>query len=317
MIYTAESLDAETYGSSEYWAEVQEALASAIVALATDAEETGEGAALYDNAREALLDAYLKVTGKLELAGDLALTAEDLGDGTYRLSASLMGMEDAAFTYSWTVGLTEVSTEATAIVAAADLYKVKLNITGTDNCYGSLAEQFYTPAAPVFEVAAEDTSVTVTFAETSDAFNTPAVSGYVVEISADGEVVAAVESGSPVVTIDGLTPETVYTVSAYVTNIIGRSDIVTAAVTTTAETEEPTEEPTDEPAEVPTEEATEVPAESETQIPTEEPTTAPGKGDGDVPETGDAGITLWATLLPLSALALAALLTLARKRSLF
>ena len=312
MIYTAESLDEATYGDSEYWAEFQEALAAAIVALSTDAEETGEGAALYDNAREALLAAYLKVTGYVELEGNLALTAEDLGDGTYRLSAELLGMEDASFTYSWTVGVTEVSTEATATVAEADLYKVKLTITGTDNCYGSMLAQFYTPAGPAYEVTAKDTSVTVTFAEASDAFNTPAVSGYVVAVAKDGEVVATVESASPVVTIDGLNPETVYTVSAYVTNIIGRSDMVTTEVTTTAKVEEPTEEPTEVPTEEPTEESTE----EESQAPAEKPTTAPEKGDGNVPETGDAGITLWGPLLPLTALALAALLTLVRKRSL-
>ena len=311
MIYTAESLDEATYGGSEYWAEFQEVLAAAIVALSTDAEETGEGAALYDNAREALLEVYLKVTGKLLLEGDLALTAEDLGDGTYRLSAELVGMEDAAYTHSWTVGLTEVSNEATIIVAAADLYKVKLTITGTENCYGTLVEQFYTPADPVYDVAVKDTSVTVTFGQAADAFNTPAVSGYVVEVSKDGEVVAAVESVSPVVTIDGLAPETAYAVSAYVTNVIGRSDIVTTEVTTAAKAEEPTEEPTEDP----TEEPTEGPTEEETQAPTEKPA-APEKGEDHVPETGDTAITLWATLLPLSALAMAGLLILAKKRSL-
>lgn len=314
MIYTAESLDEAVYGGSEYWDAFQTALADAIVALSTDAEETGEGAALYDNARLALLDAYLKVTGKLLLEGDLALTAEDLGDGTYKLSASLEGMEDAAFTYSWTVGLTEVSTEATATVAAADLYKVKLTITGTGSSYGTLTEQFYIPAAPDYTVTASDDSATVAFAEAEDAFNTPAVSGYVVEVSREGEVIATVESDSAVVTIDGLMPETEYTVTAYVVNIIGRSDMVTKPFATTAAVEEETQAPTEAPSEEPTEAPSQEPEQTPTEAPTEAPTTSV-KPD-TAPKTGDAGMGLWTTLLMVSGLGLFALVHVARKRNL-
>ena len=234
VIYTAEALDEETYGASEHWEAFQTALAEAIVALSTDAEEDPEGANLYINAREKLLEAYLKVTNKLALAGELAISCEEAENSQYTLSAKLSD-EAATFAYSWTVGQNVASTTDTLTVAAADVYKVKLTITGTERYYGELSASLSVPADPAVTVTAGNASVTVTFTDTPAALNTPAVSNCVAQLYQNGKLVdEKTITAVGTVTFTGLTANTDYEVQAYVSNVVGRSNIQTLAVATTS-----------------------------------------------------------------------------------
>ena len=234
MIYTAEDLDVETYSSSTYWDAFQEALAEAIVALSTDAEEDPEGANLYINAREKLLEAYLKVTNKLLLAGDLAITCETGEDGQYTLSAKLSD-EKAIFSYSWTIGQTVASTTDILTVTAENVYKAKLTITGIDNYYGELTASLSVPSDPAVDMSAGKTSVNVTFGAIPETMNMPAPTGYVACLYQNGELVAEKEiAEAGTVTFDGLTKGTDYEVQTYAYNVVGCGNIQTNAVTTSS-----------------------------------------------------------------------------------
>lgn len=244
MIYEAETLDEAAYGSSPYWSEFKTALEEAIVALSTDAEETGEGAALYENARVKLLNAYLKVTGKTLLDGELELTAEKQEDGTFEVSAKLNGEhKDATFDYSWKHN---GSTEKTVTVNGSDLYKINLTITGTGNYYGTMTASLSVPDAPEFDVEEGKDTIKVTVKEQNAKLNTPATEGYVIELFHSGEKVHSQEiKKARTVTFDGLESETEYTVKVNSYNAVGRSDIVEETVTTLAvedgETDQDTE----------------------------------------------------------------------------
>ncbi len=226
MIYTAEELDEEVYGESEYWEEFTKALADAIVALGTDAEETGEGAALYINAREKLLTAYLKVTGMTELDGELGIICKVNEDGSYELSADFSD-KNATFEYSWTIGQNVAGTEEKLTVAAEDVYKVKLAIKGTGCYYGEMTAALTVPVSPKTTVSATTNKVTVTFKKANASINTPEVLGYTAQLYAeDGTLLDTAESatGDKIVFTD-LERKTNYIVKTYAYNVVGRSDI--------------------------------------------------------------------------------------------
>lgn len=225
MIYEAEALDEATYGNSPYWNEFRQTLEDAITALSTDAEESGEGAALYIHAREALLDVYLKVTGKTVLAGDLELLLEALGDGNYKVSARLNGEQtDAAFDYSWKPG---GSTDASIVVAGEDLYKVNLEIKGKGSYYGEMSARLNVPEAPRIETEAVENGIAVKLPAYDKVLNTPDVLGYVAELYLNDELVSTKETDTAqTLTFDGLIAETEYVVKVYAYNVVGRSDIV-------------------------------------------------------------------------------------------
>lgn len=242
MIYAAEELDEETYGDSEGWADFQKALADAIVALGTDAEEDPEGANLYINARAALLEAYLKVTGKQALTGDLVITCEAAEEGgKYTLSATLPD-EAATFSYSWTVGKDVASTGETLTVSAADIYKVKLTITGTGSYYGELTAMLSVPGTLKHQVTSDSTSISVSFTKYESKTNTPEPITYVAELYQNGDKIKTLsnETGETL-TFSDLSAKTEYTVQVYATNIVGRTDyakttLVTANITVDGKT---------------------------------------------------------------------------------
>lgn len=241
MIYDAEALDEEIYGSSPAWADFQKALADAIVALETDAEEDPEGANLYINARKTLLEAYLKVTDKQSLTGDLVITPEKAQDDRYTLSASLSD-KDATFSYSWAVGQDVASTEPTLTVDAADVYKVKLTITGTESCYGQLTASLSVPGELKHQVASSPDSISVAFTKYKTKANTPEPITYVAELYQNGTKIQTLsnETGDTL-TFPGLEAKTEYTVQVYATNLVGRTDyaktsLVTANITVDGKT---------------------------------------------------------------------------------
>ena len=241
MIYTAEELDEATYGSSPYWSEFQEVLAEALIALQTDAEETGEGAALYLNARQSLEEMYLKVTGKVLLEGELELVCQEQEDGTYKVSAKLNGeIENPTFSYTWKPA--DSSEEASAesiVVKAEELYKVKLKITGTGNCYGELEAKLYVPSAPVYEVSSTKNSVSVLLTDNEKTLNTLETLGYVVELYLDGTKVHSQDvSSAQQIVFNGLTAQTEYVVKVNAYNAVGRSDIVESTIVTADQNED-------------------------------------------------------------------------------
>ena len=233
MIYDAEALDEETYGNSPYWEEFKQKLADAVTALSTDAEESGEGADLYLNAREELLEAYLKVTGKQIMEGELELILEEQADGTYEVSAKLNGeASDATFDYSWKPS---GSTEDSITMAADQLYKVSLEIKGNGNYYGELTAKLNVPGAPAFTVEAADTTLTVKLNAYENVLNTPEVSSYVAQLYLNGELIETKEAAAVDELVFGdLTAETEYVVKVYAQNVVGRSDIVEQTVATVA-----------------------------------------------------------------------------------
>lgn len=231
MIYAAEELDEETYGSSKYWKEFQEVLAKAIEALMTDAEESGEGAALYLNAREELLEMYLKVTNKTMLSGELELVCEKLEDGTYKVSAKLNGdLKNPTFSYVWKP--TE-STEESIVLSADQLYKVNLEISGTGNFYGELSAKLSVPGAPSYEVVSSGNTISVELDAYEKVVNTPDALGYVVDLYLGEEKVDSKEvAEADTVVFENLEEETEYTVKVNAYNAVGRSDIVEKTVQT-------------------------------------------------------------------------------------
>lgn len=302
MIYEAESLDEETYGSSPYWNEFKETLEKAIVALSTDAEESGEGAALYINAREALLDVYLKVTGKTLLAGDLELVLEQQAEGTYKVSAKLNGEQTGAtFDYSWKPG---GSTEKSIIVKAEELYKVNLEVKGTGSYYGELSAKLNVPGAPAFENESAEQGIAVKLHAYEAALNTPEVQGYVVELYYGGEFVKSVETtAAEMVVFDGLTAEENYDIKVYAYNVVGRSDIVEAAATAGAVSEEEPETDADDNNNADVDDDAQTEEETKTDADVDDKTDADVEEDDSEPvNTGDAeNLAAWMMVLAVSA----------------
>ncbi|MBQ8562552.1 MAG: DUF3783 domain-containing protein [Firmicutes bacterium] len=237
MIYTAKALDEATYGETEHWAALQEEIAKALTALATDAEETGEGAALYRNARLALEEIYLLITGKTVLEGDLVLTLTEQEDGTYKVTAHIDGeLDNPTFTYNWEPASS--SEEAAAdhlIVAKKDIYKVSLDITGTGSFYGKMSASLNVPAAPQFSVSAGTNSISVSLKAEDAVLNTPAAEGYVAELYLNGELMQSQEvTSAKSLVFTGLNEGTEYVLKLNSYNIVGRSNIVEEAVKTSS-----------------------------------------------------------------------------------
>lgn len=235
MIYEAESLDEETYEESEYWDEFRTALADAIVALSKDAEDDPEGANLYINARNNLLEAYLKVTGRKMLSGVPELICEEAEEGNYKISIDY-SQEGETFSCNWTVGRDTVSVSDTITVSAEDLYKVKLTITGTDNYYGEITAVFSVPPELEYDITADSSSVTVSFTKYETLTNTPEPITYTAELYKGGELQDALSNTTAEdIVFSGLEATTEYAVRIYASNIVGRTtymneNIVTSAV---------------------------------------------------------------------------------------
>ncbi len=227
MIYDAEQLDAETYSGRDGWNDFQTALKAAQDILGSDKELDAKE---YLAASEALKQAYLKITGKTALTGDLALTLTKQADGTYQISAKLEnGPSGAQFSYAWqnnTSGKTLDNWSKDA------LRQVKLTITGTGSFYGTLSATLSVPTV-TYRTSATTGSITVEVDELPATRNMPAPTGYVVQLYQGDRLIAERTSetaGS--FTFSDLSRGTTYTVKLYAENVVGRSDILTQDVTT-------------------------------------------------------------------------------------
>ncbi len=247
MIYAAEQLDEATYGNSEYWEELQKELQEALIALSTDAEESPEGADLYRNARLELERVYLLVTGKQVLDGELEILLEKQSDGNYKVTAQLHStIENHSFSYNWEpASSAEEAAADYLIVKESDLYKVSLDITGTQQSYGTMSATFYVPDQPEYEISATQNSIRVELKEQGEKLNMPVVQGYVAEIYLGEELVASEQilvndesissrhkADATEIVFENLSEGTEYTLKLNAFNVIGRSDIVEDTVAT-------------------------------------------------------------------------------------
>ncbi len=226
LIYDCDKdvISIEGIEDNEYWTDFKAAYdaANEIITEEKEAEE-------YEAAYNALLEMYLKITGKILLIGDLELILEKQDDGTYTVSAEL-SQENATFTYEWQDGSTS---ETITSIAEDQLYKVSLEITGTGTYYGELEATFVSPSDPEYEISTGSTSLTVTFEEQESVLNMPEPIMYVVNVYLDGELISSQISVDNVITVNGLDSKTDYTVETYAYNVIGYTTINTDEATTT------------------------------------------------------------------------------------
>lgn len=228
MIYDAEQLDKQTYSKKEGWSNFQKALADANAILQGEEEREAKE---YLAACEKLKQAYLTVTGKTALTGELALSLSKQEDGKYQISAALEnGPKGAQFSYVWQ----NDSTGQTLDNWSADaLRQVKLTITGTGNFYGTLSATLSVPSDPVYRTSASTSSITVEVDAVPKTRNMPAVTNYVVQLYQGETLVAkknSAQAGS--FTFSDLSRNTSYTVKLYAENPVGRGNVLTADVTT-------------------------------------------------------------------------------------
>lgn len=234
LIYDAEELTEEKYGSSQHWDAFQKALeqANAAMQLEEDELEDKGGAEYLYEIYDTLLEQYLLVTEKTLLEGELELILEENEDGSYDISARINGAEDSTFSYAWMYTSTTTGT-VLENVPADDLYKVKLEVNGTGKYYGELTASLKVPADPIFTLSAEETAVSVALEEIPAAVNMPEPKGYVAQIYQNGTLIEKKETAEAgTLTFDGLTKETEYTVEVYAYNEVGRGNILTETITT-------------------------------------------------------------------------------------
>ena len=228
MIYDAEQLDESTYSQKAGWNDFQKALAAANAILQGEEEREAKE---YLAACEKLKQAYLTVTGKTALTGELALSLSKQEDGKYQISAALEnGPEGAQFSYVWQNNATGQKLDNWSADA---LRQVKLTITGTGNFYGTLSATLSVPSDPVYRTSASTSSITVEVDAVPKTRNMPAVTNYVVQLYQGEKLVAeknSAQAGS--FTFSDLSRNTSYTVKLYAENPVGRGNVLTADVTT-------------------------------------------------------------------------------------
>lgn len=228
MIYDAEQLDEQTYSQKKGWSDFQKALAAANAILQGEEEREAKE---YLAACEKLKQAYLTVTGKTALTGELALSLSKQEDGKYQISAALEnGPAGAQFSYVWQNDATGQKLDNWSADA---LRQVKLTITGTGNFYGTLSATLSVPSDPVYRTSASTSSITVEVDAVPKTRNMPAVTNYVVQLYQGDRLVAeknSAQAGS--FTFSDLSRNTSYTVKLYAENPVGRGNVLTADVTT-------------------------------------------------------------------------------------
>ena len=228
MIYDAEQLDKQIYSQKEGWSDFQKALADANAILQGEEELEAKD---YLAACEKLKQAYLTVTGKTALTGELALSLSKQEDGKYQISAVLEnGPEGAQFSYVWQNDSTGQKLDNWSADA---LRQVKLTITGTGNFYGTLSATLSVPSDPVYRTSASTSSITVEVDAVPKTRNMPAVTNYVVQLYQGETLVAkknSAQAGS--FTFSDLSRNTAYTVKLYAENPVGRGNVLTSDVTT-------------------------------------------------------------------------------------
>ena len=183
-------------------------------------------------AYERLKAEYLAVTGQTEIDGLAAITIAPEAGGTYTMTASVLGGSAARqYAYTWSNGS---SAQTLMGIPAERLIGTTLTVTAA-GCYGKLTAQLMVPAYTAPEVSADKNTVTVKLHPAEAATNTPAAEQYIVMLYQDETLLETktVQTAQSVV-FSGLSEKTAYTVKSYAVSPVGRSDILTQAVTTSA-----------------------------------------------------------------------------------
>ncbi|WP_350453796.1 N-acetylmuramoyl-L-alanine amidase family protein [Slackia heliotrinireducens] len=208
--------------------EDREALQKAIdEAYATEESEEELTAEEYRSHTQALEEAYSAVTGLVKVDGQVAIEAVPAEDGTYTLTASVVGAShEIPYTYVWDDDVEGAVREG---VPASQL-GVRKAYAASDKGFGYVEGQLSIPATlkDLKAQAAGDT-LTVTWAAPQSEFNVPDSASYTVELLKDGVVAKTVvvdaAEGTAKAEFSGLAKGD-YTVKAFATNIVGRSDKV-------------------------------------------------------------------------------------------
>lgn len=228
LIAQSKKLTEAEYGASDHWDALQEAIAAG-EALIRNEEPSYEDML---GAYERLKAEYLAVTGQTEIDGIAAITIAPEAGGTYTMTASVLGGSAARqYAYTWSNGS---SAQTLMGIPAERLIGTTLTVTAA-GCYGKLTAQLMVPAYTAPEVSADKNTVTVQLHPAEEAVNTPAAAQYVVELyQGDTLVASKTVSEAQSVTFSGLSQKTAYIVRSYAVSPVGRSDILTQHITTTA-----------------------------------------------------------------------------------
>ena len=226
MVEESKKVSSGEYGQAENWDDFQKALNAGIALIRSEEPSYEDLSAAY----EALKKEYLAVTGQKELAGTAVISIAEEAGGTYSMTASVAGGNaDGHYAYTWANGSTEQTVTG---IPAQRLIGTTVTVTA-EGCYGKLTAQLAVPAYEAPAVSAGKTSVTVQLQSAEGGANTPAATQYVVSLYRGGQLVETrTVSSAESVVFSGLSSSTAYTVKSYAVSPVGRSDILTQAVTT-------------------------------------------------------------------------------------
>ena len=228
LIAQSKKLTESEYGASGHWDALQEAIAAGEALIRSEEPSYEDMLEAY----ERLKAEYLAVTGQTEIDGLAAITIAPEAGGTYTMTASVLGGSAARqYAYTWSNGS---SAQTLMGIPAERLIGTTLTVTAA-GCYGKLTAQLMVPAYTAPEVSADKNTVTVKLHPAEAATNTPAAEQYIVMLYQDETLLETktVQTAQSVV-FSGLSEKTAYTVKSYAVSPVGRSDILTQAVTTSA-----------------------------------------------------------------------------------
>ena len=180
-----------------------------------------------------------------------------------------------------------------------------------ENTYGTLTAQLAVPEKPELSTSAEAESVTVSWIAAEEADNRPLPESYTVTITpADGSRAAqtvTVSGDKTSVKLEGLTPETVYVLTVYAENAVGRSDSASVNVLTAKKDDVKDPEKTTEPTEPEKPSKPENPSKpADTK---KDNSQSNHSAKSDAPKTGSTNdIFAWGTLLLMNGSALVSML---------
>ena len=228
LIVQSKKLTEAEYGASDHWDALQEAIAAGEALIRSEEPSYEDMLEAY----ERLKAEYLAVTGQTEIDGIAAITIAPEADGTYTMTASVLGgSAERRYVYAWSNGS---SARTLTSIPAERLIGTTLTVTAA-GCYGQLTAQLAVPAYTAPEVSADKNTVTVKLHPAEAVTNTPAAEQYIVMLY-QGETLVETKTvpNAQSVVFSGLSEKTAYIVKSYAVSPVGRSDILTQAVTTAA-----------------------------------------------------------------------------------
>ena len=228
LIVQSKKLTEAEYGASDHWDALQEAIAAGEALIRSEEPSYEDMLEAY----ERLKAEYLAVTGQTEIDGIAAITIAPEAGGTYTMTASVLGgSAERRYVYAWSNGS---SAQTLMGIPAERLIGTTLTVTAA-GCYGQLTAQLAVPAYTAPEVSADKNTVTVKPHPAEAVTNTPAAEQYIVMLY-QGETLVETKTvpNAQSVVFSGLSEKTAYIVKSYAVSPVGRSDILTQAVTTAA-----------------------------------------------------------------------------------